>query len=98
MQDSSRIDSLVAWRLAKTVRDRRESLGMSQEDLALRANLNRTTLQSLESGRSDHKTGKPSNPQLRTLLQLARALEMSAGELLGEAERLYDQALREEGL
>ena len=98
MQDSSQIDSLVAWRLAKTVRDRRESLGMSQEDLALRANLNRTTLQSLESGRSDHKTGKPSNPQLRTLLQLARALEMSAGELLCEAERLYDQALREEGL
>ena len=62
------------------VRARRQELGWSQEALALKANINRTYIASLESGRR--------NPSLDLIARLARALRVDAGELVNGLERI----------
>lgn len=56
-------DILVAFKKA------RKSKGISQEELARKANINRTTLSKIESGLR--------NATIDTLMRLARALDMS---------------------
>lgn len=60
------------------VRTRRQQLGMTQEALSQRAEINRTYIGSLESG---HR-----NPSLDTIARLALALDTDAGELVRGAQ------------
>ena len=62
------------------VRERRQELGWSQEQLALKASINRTYIASLESGRR--------NPSLDLIARLAAAMKIDAAELVSGLERL----------
>lgn len=61
----------------EAVRDRREALGMRQEELARRADLGELAANDIELGRAD-----PSRLRLATLYAIARALEIHPAELL----------------
>lgn len=59
------------------VRKKREAIGLSQNQLAKKANIAQASLNALEA--------KVNNPRVYTLYQLADALDCSVCELLGEA-------------
>ncbi len=61
------------------IKRHRQRVGISQEELAHRAGVDRTFVSRLERGIRQ--------PTITTLIQLANALEMSAAELVGEIER-----------
>lgn len=61
-------------RFGAHLREKRQSLGLSQEGLAARAGLHRTYVGSVERGER--------NVSLLNILKLARALRCNAGELL----------------
>ncbi len=84
------LESRVAYAMAGTVRRRRESLGMTQEQLSLASGVNRSTIQDLESGHSDHKSERPANPRMMTILRLADALDLPVSELLEPVQERYD--------
>lgn len=56
------------------MRERRHELGLSQEELAARADLHRTYISSLEQGRR--------NVAIRNLVRLAEALDFDPAELV----------------
>lgn len=60
--------------VCQAVHDRREELGISQEELAHRAGLHRTYISDIEHGAR--------NPSLKTLSRLADALELTASGLI----------------
>lgn len=60
--------------LSQAVRDRREALRLTQEEVAERARLHRTYISDIERGAR--------NLSLRSLVELARALEMQASDLV----------------
>jgi transcriptional regulator with XRE-family HTH domain len=62
------------------VRARRQELGWSQEQLALKANINRTYIASLEGG---HR-----NPSLDLIARLASAMKVDVGDLVTGLERI----------
>jgi len=62
----------------QAVQERRESLGISQEELAHRAGLHRTYISDIERGSR--------NLSLRSLIRLAGALETTVSDLLRIAE------------
>jgi transcriptional regulator with XRE-family HTH domain len=62
------------------VRARRHELAWSQEELALRANINRTYIASLESGRR--------NPSLDLIARLAAAMKIDAADLVRGLQRV----------
>lgn len=64
------------------VRSRRLALGVSQEELAARANVHRTYVGSVERGER--------NISLLNIVAFARALDTTAGSLLTEADLLLD--------
>src|SRR5688572_18818190 len=64
--------------LSYTVRERREVLRLSQEEVAQRAKLHRTYISDIERGAR--------NLSLKSLVDLARALELSTSELIITAE------------
>lgn len=66
-------------RLGAVIRRHREAAGLSQDALADRASLHRTFIGTVERSES--------NLSLDTLERLARALEVSVGDLVQEAER-----------
>jgi transcriptional regulator with XRE-family HTH domain len=59
-------------RVAKNLRDIRIAKGVSQEDLAHRAKLNRNYIGMLESGKN--------SPTVKTLEKIAQALEIDAAD------------------
>ena len=61
------------------VRARREHLGLSQEELAHRADLDRTYVSGIERG--------VRNPTLRIIGRIAKALSTKASKLLAAAEQ-----------
>ncbi|MCK6478667.1 MAG: helix-turn-helix transcriptional regulator [Planctomycetes bacterium] len=61
--------------LGVSIRDRRKSLGVSQEKLAHAAGASQSYVSSLECGRR--------NPSFLSLLRIARALKTTPAELLG---------------
>jgi transcriptional regulator with XRE-family HTH domain len=67
-----------ASRFGINLRWGRERAGLSQEALALKANVDRAAISVFEHGRRD--------PNLRTLLKLARAMELLPALLLGGVE------------
>jgi transcriptional regulator with XRE-family HTH domain len=58
----------------RRVRDRRAELGLSQEELAERADLHRTYISSLEQGRR--------NVAVHNVVRLARALDVDPADLV----------------
>lgn len=65
--------------LAKNVRNRRNAMGWSQEDLAEAANLNRTSISSIETSKFA--------TTIDTIERLAGALQSPAWELLRKTSR-----------
>lgn len=61
-------------RVGENLRRQRERLGLSQEEIGIRASLHRTEIGLLERGER--------LPRVDTLVKLAGALEVSPGELL----------------
>ncbi len=74
--------SLYSRRLGRNLAARRQVAGVSQEKLAHRAGISTFTYRKLENGESN--PGTPANPRLRTLVMIARALEIPLAELLPE--------------
>lgn len=70
--------SSVLIQLGQNVRQRRLALGLSQEDLAERAELHRTYIGGIERGER--------NVSLLNLVQLASALEMPLTTLLAHVD------------
>lgn len=64
----------------RAVRARRDELGLSQEALAERCDLDRTYISGVERGRR--------NPTVQAIFRIARGLEAPASDLVREAERL----------
>lgn len=64
--------------LGYLVRQRRTELGLSQEELGLRANLDRTYVSGIERG--------VRNPSLTALVSLARGLNIDVSNLLNSLE------------
>jgi ribosome-binding protein aMBF1 (putative translation factor) len=60
--------------LGKRIRELRHQRGLTQEDLALEANMHFTQIDRLERGLR--------GPQLKTILRVARGLDVKPGELL----------------
>lgn len=89
VSDHSSIDYQLAKQIAKTVSTRRAELGLSQYELARRAELDRTTVQAIEVGKTDLKNNRNANPKILTLLHLAEALEMSIDDLLEGVEETF---------
>lgn len=69
--------------LAVQLRRIRHAAGMSQEDVAYRANLSRFIYRQYEQGES--RRGTPANPSLRAVLSIAQALNVTLEELLPDA-------------
>lgn len=65
--------------LGAELRDRRHSVGLSQEALADRADLHRNFIGLLERGQR--------NPTFLTLVSLASALKVPVADLVGSVER-----------
>lgn len=63
----------------RAIRERREREGLSQEDLALRADLDRTYVSGVERG--------VRNPTVRSILRIAEALGVQPSALWSRAER-----------
>lgn len=64
------------------MRNRRESLTLSQEELCFRSDLDRTYISGVERG--------VRNPTLKTMVRLADALKIKLDELVGSAQRIAD--------
>ncbi len=92
MAESSPLEKELATLFAQTIRGRRHELGLSQEQVALRAGIDRNHYQLMESARSDRKSNKAVNPQLFTLLKLAAALELPVEDLLEEISIVYQRS------
>ena len=77
-------DSTAAFvkALGTVLRAERQRLGLSQEELCHRAELDRTYLSGLERGTR--------TPNLRTLMRLAAALKVKLSRLVLAAEALHD--------
>lgn len=68
-------DVLVSF--AANLRQRRKALGLSQEALGARANIQMADISRYESGSRD--------PRISTVARLAEALELPIGELLADS-------------
>ena len=74
-----RVSSRKELPFGQTLRRVRKAAGLSQEQLALEASVQRNFISLIETGRNQ--------PTLGTISKLARALGMKASELVAEAER-----------
>lgn len=70
--------SKILGALGYLVRQRRIALGISQEELGLRANLDRTYISGVERG--------VRNPSLTAIVSLANGLNITVSELLNNLE------------
>lgn len=70
-------DPLLAG-VSKAIQERREEIGLSQEEVAHRAGLHRTYISDIERGAR--------NPSLKTLARLSEALEVSTSNLIRRGE------------
>src|SRR5829696_9984642 len=66
--------------LGRAVAERRAELGLTQEQLALRADLHQRWISNVENG---HR-----NPSYSSLRRLADGLDLSTSELIARAERI----------
>lgn len=82
-------NKLLVQDIGKRIRARRESIGMSQSDIAQKADISLRSLSALEST-GDEKKGKTKaksiNPTIDTLNRLCSALQCNMSYLLGFSE------------
>lgn len=71
---SGKVQPIVAQRFASNARRLRAAAGLSQEELAFRADIHRTQMSMIESGQR--------SPRLDTLIKLAGALGVTANDLV----------------
>lgn len=71
--------------LGLAVKERRQELELTQEQLALRSELHQRWISNVETGKR--------NPSYGSLRRLAGALDLSASELLARAERIEAREL-----
>ncbi len=81
MPQETPLDRDIALAFAVRLRRRREEKELTQEKAAEAAGVSRNHYQLLESGLSDRAKKSPANPRLSTLLELARALDCTVGDL-----------------
>ena len=76
-----------ANKLGIALRRLREERGITQENLAYRAQITKNQVQLLEAGRGSGRKDatNPSNPRLSTLVGLADGLDLSVSQLLEQA-------------
>ena len=74
-------DATILNAFAKVLRDRRTLAGLSQEELAHRASLDRTYISGVENGRR--------NISLKALNSVAKAMEINLAELFEDIK--YDK-------
>lgn len=79
----------LASTFAKTLIARRTELGLTQEQVALDAGMDRNHYQLMEHARSDRKTNSPANPRLSTLIKLAKVFNCEVQDLLDDALEEY---------
>ncbi|MFC5370182.1 helix-turn-helix domain-containing protein [Arcanobacterium bovis] len=91
MQNSSAAERVLASALAKTIRSRRTALGMTQEQVAAEADIDKNHYQLMESARSNRKNNSALNPRLHTLIRLSRVLECTVSDLIDDAINEYNQ-------
>ncbi len=84
MPEESLLERHLAQRLASRLRDLRDASGLTQEQVAHAAVINRNHYQLLESGLSDRAKGTPANPRLSTLVSLAVVLGTTVPELIDD--------------
>jgi transcriptional regulator with XRE-family HTH domain len=70
--------SMIQVRLGQNIRERRTTIGLSQEELADASSLHRTYIGSIERGER--------NVSLQNIVAIARALSVSPSTLLEEIE------------
>ncbi|MCX7834838.1 MAG: helix-turn-helix domain-containing protein [bacterium] len=85
MEKSKNKDRLI---LAQRIRQLREQLGLSQQDLADQAGLSRVHISGLERG--------VSSPAVESLIRIAKVLQTTAGELLKDIEFTDEQTVEYE--
>ena len=68
------------------VREQREALGLSQEELSFRSHLDRTYISGVERG--------VRNPTLRTMVRLAESLQTRVDKLIATAQTTFDASRR----
>jgi transcriptional regulator with XRE-family HTH domain len=85
--DPAKVAEMLVNALAKALENKRQSLQMSQEELAKRAGLSRTYLSDIERGLR--------NISVLTLHKLASALQTQASVMLMEAEQSVADAVNQ---
>jgi transcriptional regulator with XRE-family HTH domain len=78
-------DPLLAG-VSRAIQQRREEIGLSQEEIAHRAGLHRTYISDIERGAR--------NPSLKTLARLPEALEVAISTLIKRGEDLMPESVR----
>lgn len=76
------LDRRLADALAERLRDLRRDTGLTQEQVAHEAGLNRNHYQLLESGLSDRRKKTPANPRLSTLVALCEVYSTTVPDLV----------------
>lgn len=81
-------DEKSAGRLGSTLRQMRNTRGLSQEALAYQAGITKNQLQLIESGRASGRKDEagPSNPRMATMCGLAEVLGVTVAELFADAK------------
>jgi ribosome-binding protein aMBF1 (putative translation factor) len=72
----------IATAFGRVLREQRETRGISQEDLALSADVDRSFVSQMERGIRQ--------PTLTTLVKLCKALGVAPSTIVGRMERLLD--------
>ncbi len=89
MANESRAEADLARVLARTLRSQRLEKGLTQEDVAARAGIDKNHYQLMESALSDRKSNSPLNPRLATLVKVADALNTDIVTLLVPMAEAY---------
>lgn len=80
--EESSLEKELAEALAQRLRVRRAKVGLTQEQVALRAGISRNQYQLYEAALSDRAKDTPANPTLVTLVELSRALNCNVVDLV----------------
>ncbi|WP_018180751.1 helix-turn-helix domain-containing protein [Jongsikchunia kroppenstedtii] len=76
------VEQQVADRLAARLRELREGLDLTQEEVAERAGISRNHYQLLEIGWGNRQSKVPANPRLSTLTNLCHVLGTTVPDLI----------------
>lgn len=87
------VDRDLALRLGRRLASLRSFSGLTQEQVAQAAGINRNHYQLLESGLSDRRKNTPANPRFSTLLALADVLGTTLPDLIADVEGMPSTGL-----